>query len=88
MVYLNNKNLKNTRWSLDLNTAFSLLYFGKFSSFLLLLFDTNFTLNLRGRGRWCVCLFSSGPVRFSSNYLTMPFLAGLQSNVSKGVLFI
>lgn len=32
-------------------------------------------------------LFSSGPIRFFSNYLTMSFLAGLQSSVSNGVLF-
>lgn len=56
--------------------------------FFFFLFDTKFTLNFRSCERWCVYLFSSGPIRYSSNYLTMPFLAGVQSNVSDGVLLI
>lgn len=49
MVYLSNKNLKekNIWWSLGLNTAVSLLYFGEIEVFL---FDTKLTLNFRGEG--------------------------------------
>lgn len=69
---------------------FSLLYFGKRQGFYLFifLFDTKFTLNFRSCERQCVYLVSFGPVRYSSNYLTMPFLAGVQSNVSDGVPLI
>ena len=55
------------------------------------LFDTKFTLTYRGWGRWCVYLFSSGPIRYSSNYLTMLFFFFFgrgTKNVSNGVLFI
>lgn len=33
-------------------------------------------------------LFSSGPIRYSSDYLTVPFLTGVQNNDSSGVLFL
>lgn len=67
---------------------FSSVLWEKVGLFCVFLFDTKFTLNFRSCERWYVYLFSSGPIRYSSNYLTMPFLAGVQSNVSDGVLLI
>lgn len=57
-----------------------------FCEILVFLFHIKLTLNLRGWGRRCVYLFSSGPIGYSSNYLTMPFLARVQSSISNGGL--
>lgn len=50
--------------------------------------DTKLTWNFRGWGRWCVYLFSSEPVRYSPNYLTMPFWQGYKAMFLNWVLFI
>lgn len=65
-------------------------YFFLFWKILVFLFYTKFTLKKSQgvKGGGANVLFSSEPIRYSSNYFTMPFLAGVQSHVSKGVLFI
>lgn len=56
--------------SLGLNTAFSLMYFGKICDIFVVVYNRHLNLGVRVE---LIPVFSSKLIKSSSDYLTMPF---------------